>query len=533
MTRALLSAPNGSFGGQVKIGYRLVISLLAGSCAATLVAQSSNRAQYGPAVASPGGIQPVAALEHKDEPPVEKPVVTHHSIVVHGKTLQYTATAGRMPIKTAEGVIDAEMFYVAYTLDGAGERRPLTFAFNGGPGSATIWLHMGAFGPKRVKMLPNGFMPPPPFQSEDNPDTWLDKTDLVFIDAIGTGYSRALTPEAGKKYWGLLGDLDAFGEFIRLYLQQNSRWQSPLYLAGESYGTTRAAGLSGWLIDHGIALNGIVLISTILNFQTTGFATGNDLPYIVFLPTYAMTAAYHHRLAPELNSDPQALKQEVEKWDSAEYAVILQKGDALTPEERQSAIDHLARYTGLSKQYIDRSNLRIDLSHFDAELLRDDEKTIGRLDGRFVGVNESGTQQSTDYDPSEAAIRPPYTSVFGDYVRRELGYETDLNYWVLGGGIGPWEYPGNGRGFPDTSEMMRHAFAKNPYMHVFVAEGYYDAATPYFGVEYTLNHMGLTPEAHKNITHDYFKAGHMVYIDQPSLDQLKKDVDALFDTTSR
>ena len=193
----------------------------------------------------------------------------------------------------------------------------------------------------------------------------------------------------------------------------------------------------------------------------------------------------------------------------------------------------MARYTGLSKQYIDRSNLRIDLSHFDAELLRDDEKTIGRLDGRFVGVNESGTQQSTDYDPSEAAIRPPYTSVFGDYVRRELGYETDLNYWVLGGGIGPWEYPGNGRGFPDTSEMMRHAFAKNPYMHVFVAEGYYDAATPYFGVEYTLNHMGLTPEAHKNISHDYFKAGHMVYIDQPSLDQLKKDVDALFDTTSR
>lgn len=520
-------------GEQVKIAHPILIALMMSASAITLLAQSRPSSQYGPSAAAPGGIEPVAALEHKDQPPVEKPVVTHHSITLHGQTLHYTATAGRMPIKTSEGVVDAEMFYVAYTLDGATEKRPLTFAFNGGPGSATIWLHMGAFGPRRVKMQPNGFMPPPPFQSEDNPDTWLDKTDLVFIDAIGTGYSRALTAEAGKKYWGLLGDLDAFGEFIRLYLQQNSRWQSPLYLAGESYGTTRAAGLSGWLIDRGIALNGIVLISSILNFQTTGFATGNDLPYIVFLPTYAMTAAYHHKLAPDLNDHIDALKKEVEEWDTTEYPVILQKGDSLTPAERQSAIDHLARYTGLSRQYIDRSNLRIDLSHFDAELMRDDEKTIGRLDGRFVGVNESGTQQSTDYDPSEAAIRPPYTSVFGDYVKQELGYETDLNYWVLGGGIGRWEYPGNGRGFPDTSEMMRHAFAKNPYMHVFIAEGYYDAATPYFGIEYTLNHMGLTADAHKNISHDYFKAGHMVYIDQPSLDKLKKDVDAFFDATAR
>lgn len=480
----------------------------------------------------PGGVE----LDKKNERPEalqEKPVITHHKISVHGKVLQYTATTGRMPIKNERGEIDAEIFYVAYTLDNAGPKRPLTFAFNGGPGSATIWLHMGAFGPKRVKMEPNGFMPAPPFQIKDNENTILDKTDLVFVDAIGTGYSRALSPEAGKKYWSLNGDIAAFGEFVRLYLQENSRWTSPLYLAGESYGTTRAAGLSGYLVDHGIALNGIVLISTIMNFQTTSFARGNDLGYIVFLPTYAMTAAYHHKLAPELEKDPEGLRKEVEQWASTGYAVALQKGDALTAQERQEVVDHLERYTGLSKRYIEQSNLRIDLAHFDAELLRDEGKTVGRLDARFTGVNESGTAQSTDFDPSEAAIRPPYTSVFGDYVKQELGYQTDLVYWVLGGGIGPWEFGGNGRsGFPDTSEGLRHAFAKNPYMHVYIAEGYYDCATPLFGVEYTLSHMGLTAENHKNITRDHFAAGHMVYIDLPSMAKLKKDVDTLIDQTA-
>jgi carboxypeptidase C (cathepsin A) len=440
-----------------------------------------------------------------------------------------------MPIKTSTGITDAEMFYVAYTLDKAGPKRPLTFAFNGGPGSATIWLHMGAFGPKRVKMQTNGFMPAPPFELEDNQDTWLDKTDLVFVDAIGTGYSRALTAEAGKKYWGLLGDLDAFGEFVRLYLQDNSRWTSPLYLAGESYGTTRAAGLSGWLIDHGIALNGIVLISTVMNYQASSFAIGNDLGYITYLPTYAMTAAYHNKLAPELNKNPTELLTEVQQFANNEYPAILQKGDSLTPAERQAAVAKLVRFTGLSAKYIEQNRLRIDLAHFDTELLRDDGKIVGRLDARFTGTNESIPQQTPDYDPSEAAIRPPYTSTFGNYVKQELGYQTDLVYWVLGGGIGPWEFPvtGAGRqGFPDTSEMLRHAFALNPYMHVFVAEGYYDSATPMGGVEYTLNHMGLTEEAHKNIRRDYFAAGHMVYIDKKSLTQLKKDVDQLFDETA-
>lgn len=464
-------------------------------------------------------------------PPDEKPSVTHHKITVGGKVLAYTATVGHVPIKNEKNEAEAQMFYVAYTLDTKDSgKRPLTFAFNGGPGSATVWLHMGCFGPKRVKMLPNGFMPPPPFELEDNQDTILNRTDLVFVDAIGTGYSRALTAELGKKFWSVGGDIAAFGEFIRVYLQQNSRWTSPVFLAGESYGTTRAAGLSGYLVDHGIALNGIVLISTILNFETVSFTTGNDLPYVLYLPTYAMTAAYHHKLATELEQNPDALRKEVEQWAGSEYTQALQQGDALSATARQSVVDHLARYTGLSKRYIERSNLRVNLSQFDSELLREDGKTVGRLDGRFTGVNEDGNQQFADYDPSEAAIRPPYTAAFGNYVKQELGYQNDTTYYVLGGGIGHWDYGLSGwSGFADTSAGLRHAFAKNPFMQVYVAEGYYDSATPYFAAEYTFNHMGLTNENHKNVARGQYKAGHMVYIDNESMDKLHHDVDALFD----
>ena len=465
------------------------------------------------------------------EPPEEKPSITHHRITVGGRTLAYTATAARMPIKNEAGRTEAEMFYVAYTLDNPPTgKRPLTIAFNGGPGSATIWLHMGCFGPKRVKMLPNGFMPPPPFTWEDNQNTILDKSDLVFVDAIGTGYSRAMTPELGKKFWSLNGDIAAFGEFIRLYLGKNSRWGSPLYLAGESYGTTRAAGLSGYLVDHGIALNGVVLISTVLNFETVGFASGNDLPYILYLPTYAMTAAFHHRLPDDVTRNPEALRQEVEKFAAGDYASALQQGDALPASQRQEIAARLARYTGLSKQYIERCNLRVDLSHFDTELLRDQNKMVGRLDGRFTSDSSSPTEQRPDFDPSEAGIRPPYTSVFGDYVKQELNYGSDLTYFVLGGGIGRWDYGATGwSGFADTSQALRHAFAKNPYMRVYVAEGLYDAATPFFAVEYTLNHMGLTAGEHKQVARSRFAAGHMVYIDDASMRKLKSDVDAFYD----
>jgi carboxypeptidase C (cathepsin A) len=418
---------------------------------------------------------------------------------------------------------------MAYTLDGASDasRRPLMFSFNGGPGSASVWLHLGAVGPKRVVMLATGEMPAPPFHLVDNEFTWLDQTDLVFIDPVGTGYSRATKPELNKKFWNLRGDIESVGEFIRMYLTRYERWTSPLFLVGESYGTTRAAGLSGYLIDRGIAFNGIVLVSSILNFQTASFGKGNDLPYILYLPSYAATAWYHHKLSPDLQGDLQKTLKEAEAWAETRYAEALAKGDRLTPAERQATVERLTRYTGLEPRYIDNSNLRVPIFHFTKELLRDQKRTVGRLDSRFKGVDESAATESPEYDPSMAAIRPPYTTTFNQYVRSELGYKTDLEYYILGEGItSPWEWgPSSSRqGFPDTSDDLRSAFAKNPYMKLYVASGYFDLATPYFATEYTLTHLGLDPKVRGNIRTGEYEAGHMVYLESKSLEKLKREV---------
>ncbi len=473
---------------------------------------------------------PAAEKEKEKEPPEEKPVVTQHQMTIAGKPLHYTATVGLMPIKNEQtNKVEAHMFYVAYTLDNPPSGRPLTFCFNGGPGSSSVWLHMGAIGPKRVKMLPEGGMPAPPYQLEDNQYTWLDATDLVFIDPVGTGYSRAVTQELGKKFWGLQGDIASVGEFIRMYLTRSQRWTSPLFLAGESYGTTRAAGLSGYLIDRGIPLNGITLISSVLNFETLGFARGNDLPYIAYLPTYAMTAQYHKKLPPDLEQmDGAKLLAEVLQWANTGYAEALQKGDRLSPDERRQVIERLARYTGLTPAIIDEYDLRISEQTFSRELLRDRKLVVGRLDSRFLGPGSPGGVGGDlfPYDPSEAAIRPPFTTVLNEYIRSDLGYKTDLVYYILGGGIGAqWDFGAQrGNGFPDTAEAMHRAFVKNPYMRVLVAEGWYDTATPINGIEYTLAHMGLDASMRKNISTAQYPAGHMVYIQSSSLAKLKKDV---------
>ncbi len=482
--------------------------------------------------APPAAETPKPAAEKAAEKPSEKeepPVVTHHEISVNGKALKYTATAGMMPIRDAKGDIEAHMFFMAYTLDGVTDtgRRPLMFSFNGGPGSASVWLHLGALGPKRVVMQPDGQMPAPPFHLVDNEYTWLDQTDLVFIDPVGTGYSRAAKPELNKNFWNLRGDIRSVGEFIRMYLTRNERWTSPLFLVGESYGTTRAAGLSGYLIDRGVAFNGIILVSSILNFQTADFAKGNDLPYILYLPSYTATAWYHHKLAPDLQRDLQKTLKEAAAWAETGYAEALAKGDRLGAAERQTVIDRLARYTGLEKRYIDYSNLRVPIFYFTKELLRDQKRTVGRIDSRFKGVDESAATDHPEYDPSLSAIRPPYTSTFNNYVRGELGYKTDLEYYILGEGItSPWEWgPSSSReGFPDTSDDLRSALSKNSFMKLFVASGYFDLATPYFATEYTLTHMGLDPKLRGNIHTAEYESGHMVYIDLKSLEKLKADV---------
>jgi carboxypeptidase C (cathepsin A) len=453
----------------------------------------------------------------------QPPVVTHHTMQLDGKALAYTATTGMMAVRDEEtGVAQGYIFYVAYKRDNAGDpgKRPLTFVFNGGPGSSTVWLHMGAFGPRRVKLMPDGAAPPPPYTYEDNPYTLLDQSDLVFLDPVGTGYSRPANPKLGAKFWGVNEDIASVAEFIRSYLTAYERWASPKYLAGESYGTTRAAGLSGYLANEGIALNGITLISTILDF---GLDDGDNAA-IYYLPSYTAIAWYHKQLPADLQS--QTLEQvtdQAERWAGASYRLALARGNDLTAAERQAAVDTLARFTGLSRTVVDQANLRISLGLFDTELLRDQRLTVGRLDGRFTAFSMNSVSQRPAFDPSEAGIRLSYTPVLNDYMRRELGYKNDLRYYILGGGVDRWSPQSEGSP-TDVTPSLETAFAKNPHMKLFVAMGYYDTATPYYAVEYTLSHLAIGAEARRNITTGYFKAGHMVYIDDASMKQFRADL---------
>jgi len=453
------------------------------------------------------------------------PVVTHHQITLNGKTLSYTATAGRLPLKRGDGKIEAEMFFVAYTLDGqdAG-KRPLTFAFNGGPGSASIWLHMGALGPKRVVLQPNGFMPAAPYRLEDNPDTLLDRSDIVMVDAMSTGYSRAATMELTKKFLGVKGDVQAFGEFIRLYLSRYERWSSPLFLLGESYGTTRAAGVSGYLADHGISFNGVTLLSMAVDFQTLEWNKSNDLPYPLLVPTFTMIAAYHHKLPAELASDLVKTREEVVRWSLNEYTLALAKGDAMSADEHRKIVEQLARFTGLRQEVIEAHSMRIDVPTFTRELLLDQKLIVGRLDGRFSSPNPGNERF---YDPTSSAILPPYTSAYYNYLRTELNYKIDMQYRVFAYDqpeFEKWDWGNAEQGFPSTAGGLRSAMIKNPYMKVLVMEGYYDLATPFAAANWTMDHLDLDARYRENVSYATYGAGHMVYVDRAEHDKMKKDL---------
>ena len=464
------------------------------------------------------------------------PVVTHHTMRVGSEVVRYTATVGMLPLRNdTTGVVEAGMFYVAYTRDGTTDpaKRPITFVFNGGPGSSTVWLHMGAYGPRKVKLLPDGRDPAPPYAFEDNEHTLLTQTDLVFLDPVGTGYSRAARPELGPKFWGLDEDIQAVGEFVRLYLTRSERWGSPKFLSGESYGTTRAAGLSGYLADRGIALNGVALLSTVLNFETLSDTRGNDIGFVSFLPSYAATAWYHHRLPADLQAQTvEQVTQQAARWAETDYALALMKGSRLTDAERRAAVEQYARFTGLPKEFVEDNDLRVPLARFDQELLHDRRLTVGRLDSRFTTFNADPAAERGAFDPSEASIRNTFTPVLSDYLRRELHYRSDDVYYILGGGIGRWRYPQQ-NGYANVTPALERAFARNPHMKLYVAMGYYDMATPYFAVEYTLSHLAVSPDARRNITTDYFAAGHMMYIDEPSMAKLRAGLSKFIDDALR
>jgi len=454
--------------------------------------------------------------------------ITKHTLILkNGRTVNYTATSGYMLLETEEGKDKARMFYTAYVKDGVANvgERPITYTFNGGPGSSSVWLHMGALGPKRIMMKDDGASMAPPYQVVDNEHSWLDYTDLVFIDPVMTGYSRPAEGVDKKEFLGYKEDIESVGQFIQLYTSKNGRWASPKYLAGESYGTTRAAGLSNHLISrYGMFLNGVVLISQITNFQTARFEIGNDLPYMLFLPTYSATAWYHKKLNAQFGN-LENLMDEVRKFAFGEYNNALTLGDKLSTSDKNLIAEKLSIYTGLSKQYIMGTNLRINIQQFCKELRRSESLTVGRLDSRFTGHDYNDAGERPEFDPSyDATIYGPYTVALYDHLKKNLKVDIDIPYEILTGRVRPWNYDNVQNQYLNVAEDLRVAMVKNPFMKVLVCNGYFDLATPFFASEYTMDHMFLPAGLKKNITMKYYPAGHMMYIEKASLAKFSEDV---------
>ena len=472
--------------------------------------------------------------------------VTYHVAEIAGEQVSYQATAGTLTLAELRGEHKptAKIFYIAYRkvnnppADGVdptfpeASDRPITFSFNGGPGSSSVWLHLGVFGPKRVNAVDEFGNPgPPPYALVENEFSLLDKSDFVFIDPVATGYSRATEDGNPKDFHGVRADIESVAEFIRIYLGKTDRWGSPKYVAGESYGTTRAAGLVDELQDeHGIAINGTILISAILNFQTARFDVGNDLPYPLFLPTYAATAKFHEALEePYQSMDLEDFLAEVEEFAMTEYTLALAQGDQLSNDQRRHIASKLNDYIGVGVEFALQTNLRVNMPRFPKQLLRDEGMTVGRLDSRYTGYDREDAGDSYEFDPSYVAIQSIYTESMNQYLRDDLEYRSDLRYEILTN-VWPWSFRGVADNqYLNVAENLRQAMHRMQYMKVFIANGYYDLATPYFATQYTIDHMFLRPHIKENIEMHYYEAGHMMYAHLGMLEKLKNDLDAFYD----
>jgi carboxypeptidase C (cathepsin A) len=517
----------------------LVCALVLTTLAPLGLGAQSRRDRAGAAERQRPASGPTSEVPKYEPPkPEEKIVTTHHQITLGGAVIPYTVTAGTLLLKEEDGRPKASMFFVYYARDGVKDlgRRPITYTFNGGPGSSSVWLHLGAFGPRQVVMEAEGpeTVPPqppaPPYRLVDNQETLLDLTDLVFIDPVTTGFSREVPGEDAQQFHGYQEDLESVGEFIRLWTARFGRWESPKFLAGESYGTTRAAGLSNYLQDrHGMYLNGIILLSSILNFQTARFDVGNDLPYPLFLPTYTATAWYHKKLPDDLQrAGLQAATAEARRFALGDYTLALAQGSRLAPEARRDIATRLSRYTGLSPEFLERTNLRPEIQAFVKELLRDRRITVGRLDSRYQGLDRDAAGESNEFDPSYAAIQGSFTAMLNAYVSGELGYKSDLPYEILTDRVRPWSYREASNRFLNVAEDLRKAMAVNPSLRVFLGKGYYDLATPFFAAEYTFDHLGFEPGYLQRVTQAEYEAGHMMYVRKADREKLKADLAAFY-----
>lgn len=508
--------------------------LIGWTTAAVLLTAAAVGAQEKPAGGADGK-KPAA------EPPKAEQSVTQHSISIGGKPISYNATAGTLLVRNEKDEPTAAMGYVAYIQRDSGEagRRPITFAYNGGPGSSSLWLHMGALGPRRIVTSDAGPTPPPPYKVVDNAYSIIDKTDLVMIDPVGTGLSHAVGEAKDKDFWGVDPDIESVSRFIAQYINDNNRWNSPKYLLGESYGTTRSAGIVDYLQtnDH-MAFNGVILVSVALDLEAIFPVPGNDKSFPLFLPTYAATAWYHH-LLPQQPAKLEPFLDEVRKFALGDYAAALMKGNALTDAESDAIAEKIHQYTGLSADFVKKAKLRIRESQFTQELMRNNHVTVGRLDSRFTGTSFDLLGQDSDYDPQSAAIAAPFTAAFLDYLHSDLKFGHGKTYNVENDQIGgSWDFKHRAPGapfplpFPNTGLDLGHALGFNPNLQILVLNGYYDLATPFLGTEYMMNHLDIERAQQSHIQMKYFEAGHMMYIHEPSLKLFKSAIASFYDATS-